>query len=119
MTKKFKNSYELAYYFIKQENDFRAWGILKPFAYTPVYHYYRWDMGDKYVRGKNIFSPYLSAEYQEAEHKTISDFIDYIDTKLTFPLEMTITITNACGGGCDFKTEFITINDQLNFCNLM
>ena len=106
---RFNNSYELANYFVKRNNDTRQWGELRGFENSNTWRYYFWDMQDKYVRGKSIIEHFFSAEYREAEEKCISNFIDYIDKRLTFPLDYIIPYING------FVNRFLKIS-LLSFC---
>lgn len=111
---RFNNSYELAYYFVEKCNDSREWGELRGFADSNSWKYFFWDMQDKYVRGKPILEQFMQPEYLEAKRKVMSNFIDYIDKRLTFPLEYTSKIVYADGCFTEFEVEYETDN-QLTF----
>ncbi len=111
---RFNNSYELANYFVKKNNDTRQWGELRGFEKSNTWRYYFWDMRDKYVRGKPIMEQFFSTEYREAEEKCISNFIDYIDKRLTFPLDYKCVCTDCDGHSTYFDVTF-TIDNQLTF----
>lgn len=111
---KFNNSYELANYFVKKNTDTREWGELRGFENSNAWRYYFWDMKDKYVRGKPITDHFFSTEYREAEERCISKFIDYIDKRLTFPLNYESTCTYSDGHSACFKVTF-TPDNQLTF----
>lgn len=52
-------------------------------------------MCDKYYRGKPSMTRYTSPEYKKAKFEMMSNFIDYIDKRLTFPLDYTCECTYA------------------------
>lgn len=114
MEKRFKNSFELAYFFFEEQTDTRQWGILRPFEHSATYKFYFWDMQDKYVRGKSVMEQYFSREYKEAKFKAMSNFVDYIDKNLTFPLIYKSECVYADGYGADFSVQYI-IDNQLTF----
>ena len=111
---RFKNSYELAEYFVKHCPDTRKWGELREFESSNSWRYYFGEMQDKYVRGQEIMKSFFSTEYQQAEKNVISDFIDFIDKRLTFPLDYECKCISANGYFTDFEVEYITDN-QLSF----
>lgn len=111
---RFNNSFELATYFVEKCTDGRKWGELEGFQRSQSWRYWFWDMCDKYYRGKPPMTPYTSPEYKEAKFKMMSNFIDYIDMRLTFPLDYTCECTYADGYSACFKVAYTTDN-QLSF----
>ena len=112
---KFNNSFELATYFVEKCSDDRRWGELRDFSNSASWRYYFYDMGDKYVRGKSLITPFITPEYQKAKYTMMSNFIDYIDKRLTFPLEYNCRYID-CGDAhfADFEVTYTPI-DQLSF----
>lgn len=67
-------------------------------------------MGDKYIRGKNIFAHYCE-EYQECEFQCLSAFIDYINKSgLQFPLWYSSELNYSNGYSSSFTVTYETDN---------
>lgn len=111
----FNNSFEMAYYFFEKENDSRQWGEVRPFYNTDIYHYYFWDMGNKYVRGHCITDSIFSEEYRQAKYKAFSAMIDYINynTSYIFPCEYSCKCTYADGHFTEYEVT-VTPIEQMN-----
>lgn len=115
----FNNAFEMAHYFFERNTDEREWGEVRPFYNTEIYHYYFWDMQDKYVRGHNMMDSIRSEEYRKAKYNAFSAMIDYINynTSYTFPCEYSSKCTYADGRSTEFKV-IVTPISQITFRQL-